>query len=578
MAVVVSGVAACGLGQQGARRRASGDAAVEAPAERSPRKAKAARTGEPRIRVAADGSLSPRELEIQRGETVTFELASHRDSVVRTRAPSKPGTCGEPVPWTPETLAAPSGLAPGGLYVLSPFLGEPGLEVVARGACQRGDIAAVQGDQVLCSSGPKGRLLQETLDNPAIAGIHVRLDWDQIQPGPDRYDFSAVAAELDRIVASGKRFALSVRAGKDGTPDWIFSAGVQRLGFQDAGFYLTGCGDRMDLGSPADPKYGELWNAMMREVSAFVRSRADWYRALSAVRLGGTNIHTAEIRLPNRCLPECAVCNTEVWAQSGYRPSKLYDFYDRQEEVVAAAFPERTMTYMLIHAGMPRVSEDGCWLVGEDGKAAKTGCRGGVSKGTDRLPRRTEQTEELLRRGIARYGSRFAIQHNGLASDPGPGKCPSYRQHPVQPPVRGGAEACPNTWVLEAGASAPDLFTGFQTRARLDVGSQAALDATLVNAWDNSDAVLVEIYEERAWEATRLEAAGTRGPSGLTLAEWDARFRERRTRRANPKVPDPDALVFRHTFAGGEGREEIHVANGRCTDGTGRTATIVVTH
>jgi predicted metal-dependent RNase len=74
-----------------------------------------------------------------------------------------------------------------------------------------------------------------------------------------------------------------------------------------------------------------------------------------------------------------------------------------------------------------------------------------------------------------------------------------------------------------------------------------------------------------------FQAAGTRGPSGLTLAEWDARFRERRTRRANPKVPDPDALVVRHTFSGGEDREEIHVANGRCTDGSGRAATIVVT-
>ncbi len=550
----------------------------EAPILRAPASAAAA-SGAHAVVVNADGTFSPANLTIRAGETVEWQLASAADGITRTLPPSVAGACGKPAPWTGTRadLAGPAGLAPGGVFALAPFSNEPGFEATSADQCAGGPLVAQAGGSGLCATGALGATMPETWADPALAGVHIRLLWNQIQPAKNRFAFEGLARELDQAVAHGKRFSLSIKAGRDGTPDWIFGAGVERLSFRDGGTHTEGCGSRMDLGSPADPAYAALYARMLEELAAFVRSRSDWYRALAYIRLGGANLFSAEARLPKECLRECDVCNTEVWARSGYRPSKLYGFYAAQEAQLARLFPDRSMSLQLIQAGFPRVNEQGCWLVGEEDDAPTTVCpSGGSTKGTKSLPKGAEQTEAVIAEGLAAWGPRFQVQHNGLGPAPADGGCPTYRRHPAIGPYKGAAEDCPNRWVLEAGASGAQRFTGFQTNNKKNVATLRELDGALENAWENSDAVYVEIYEERAWEAAHAEAGGKRGASGLTVAEWTARFRERRTAASSPTVADPDAAVFRHTFAG-ETPGVVHYSNGgRCTEGARRTGTITV--
>jgi hypothetical protein len=126
-------------------------------------------------------------------------------------------------------------------------------------------------------------------------------------------------------------------------------------------FHLS---QRAYLGNPTDEAYQKLWGNLLEQVATFVKSRADWYRALAYFKISGANLLSEENRLPKHCTPGCGVCNTEVWARAGYTPRKLYHFYNWQRQRIGELFPGKPMTYQLIQAGFPRVSDAGCWWIG----------------------------------------------------------------------------------------------------------------------------------------------------------------------------------------------------------------------
>ena len=523
---------ACGLGGGGGRSPAA--PAAPAPAARV----------DGSVTLNADGSFSPPVVRVKAGQSVTWQLGDRGASVV---AGTPGAACPVAPPWSPNVLAGPSPLGPGGLYVLAPFADE--------------------------RTGAPAATLPATWASPDITGVHVRLRWKDVEPARGRFDLSQLERDLDRAVASGKLVSLSINAGSDGTPDWIFQEGVERLHFRDAGSKSDKCGKPMDLGDPTDAAYRELWGELLEQVAARVRSRADWFRAIAYVRVGGANLFSNEARLPNRCTPGCDVCNTEVWAKAGYRPSKLVEFYDWQAGLLADRFPDKALSLMLIQAGFPRVNEQGCWLVGED-EAARTACADGTSRaGTDTLPGGTDTTEAIIERMLAKHGSRFQIEHNGLSPGPRGGRCPTYQQHPARGPYRGAPNGCPNKWVLQAGARAPDQLTGFQTNNEEGVGTPAELDSALQSAWDNSDAVAIEIYESMFTEASRAGAL----PSGRTLADWDRLFRERRSERTSARMPEPFPRTFTWTVPRGMAPGKIHYFDpAACAPGSAKHGTIVI--
>src|SRR5678815_5464849 len=116
--------------------------------------------------------------------------------------------------------------------------------------------------------------MASTWADPEIDGAFVRLLWNQLEPADCSctdlttcWDWSVVDREVSAAVANGKLYSIGVKAGDDGTPDWLFTTdandtvrvtpngGVTRLHLQDSGNDTPGCGQRMDLGDPTEPAY-----------------------------------------------------------------------------------------------------------------------------------------------------------------------------------------------------------------------------------------------------------------------------------------------------------------------------------
>ncbi|HXF04720.1 MAG TPA: hypothetical protein VNM72_04810 [Blastocatellia bacterium] len=501
------------------------------------------------VTVNADGSFSPQVISIHDGDTVEWILNDRTDTIIPVNLIEPlSAICSAYKPYDPadpNEFTGPMPRAPSGIFTLGPD--GPGFVIETKddpnASCDYDRSPASVGNQYLCETGEPYATMDWTWQNPNITGVFIRLRWNEVHLGPGVFDWTAMDREIEKAVRNGKMYILSFKAGSKGTPEWIFdpaiagATAVKRLTFQDGGDDVTDCGTVMDLGSPADPNYRLHYFALWKAAARHIRERNAWYRALAYIKPSGANLFTHENRLPNRCEPNCPICNPQVWAEQGnYTPKALYEFYSQQTALLAAEFPNKDMSYALIQAGFPLVNDKGEYR----------------EPLTSPLPRGTEQTETILAQGAREHGLRFVVQHNGLGPKPQDRTppqppCPNEGIHPAVGPFAGAGSGCPNKWVLEAGERGQ--VTGFQTSNAEGVGNPIELESTLRNAWDNSDAIFVEIYEQRFWEAETAGPVLTPNGSGLTIGQWAERFHQRRRDFWIPRgLPDPFPLVHRHTF------------------------------
>jgi hypothetical protein len=270
------------------------------------------------------------------------------------------------------------------------------------------------------------------------------------------------------------------------------------------------CTDTGLFADPTTETYRALYLTAFSHIASVLKASSARYCALAYIKPSGANRATGENRLPSRCKPGCDICNNRVWAEAGYRPSKLYAFYEAQIAHIAAEFPGKSIAYMLIQAGFPRVGESGCYE-GTEG----TTCPPNTPLDQQSIPGGTEQTETIIDRAAAAYPKlgRFVVEHQGLDMAPG----------------------SVNRWVTDFGASGrPTLF---QTSASGQVGSPEDVGDTLQNLWDNSTASAIEIYEDRLWESQQEPLGGAVSPE-RNLREWQEELHARR-RVAFPELGEP---------------------------------------
>lgn len=499
------------------------------------------------IKVNADGTFSPSVLRIKDGDTVEWHFSKQANSIVAAASESTAGSCPTPLVYDPndqDNFTGPVPLAPSGIFTLGPL--ERGLRA-ERGRCSFGRPVAIAGNNVLCGSGSSYATMDTTWRDPNLTGVFIRLLWSDVHKAPNTFDFTVLDRELDKAVRNGKLYLLGFKAGSTGTPDWIFSTntdggarpnkggGVTRLHLQDMGDEPEGrrsCGTPMDLGSPTDAMYQKHYFAMLTKVAEHIRTRSDWYRALAYIKPSGANLFTHENRLPKHCAPGC-ICNPQVFAENGYTPTGLYNFYRQQFNLLKKLFPDKSISYALIQDGFPQVNDSGGWET-----------TNGASSNNRPLPRGTEQTEEILAIGQREHGSYFTIQHNGLTLKPPAGTCPNEDKHPATKPYTRAGTGCPNRWVLEAGADGKQV-TGYQTNNARKVSNPADVNSTLQNMLVNSDGVFLEIYEERFWEIQNTSNGLL--SDGKTIDDWAKILHERR-KSFFPKLTDPFPKSHQHTF------------------------------
>lgn len=513
------------------------------------------------VRVNADGSFTPQVLSIRSGDTVRWEGLTPADSIIPADGSGGyPALCNARAAYDParaNEFTGPLPLAPSGVFTLSPL--DNGF-VELQGACpgNRPAFATGDGGRVLCTGNVYEQTLDSTWRSDQNTGTFIRLLWKDVNPSRGVYDFAVLRREMEQAVRYGKLFSLGVKAGDDGTPDWIFSAGVPRLRFQDFDNPTTppSCGNRLDLGNPTRAAYQDLYFTMLREVARFVKSRADWYRALAYVKISGANLVSHENRLPNGCTAVGGVnctCNPQVFAEDGYRPSGLYAFYEAQARLLRELFPGKALNYALIQDGFPRINETGGFLN-----------YNGNSSNAAPLPNAFEQTQTIMDRGRADHGINFTVAHNGVAP-----KVPGCNFDGVHPkperPLDGYWEVgsgCPNRWAVREGARGQ--ITGYQTTNRQRVGDLTELDLAFQNTWDNTDGVYLEIYEDMFWWAANTNR-GVLPRSGKTLANWASDFHRRRVDPAFPQFtsarnpfPATHSFTFQRSEAGTQTLTYIH--------------------
>lgn len=453
----------------------------------------------------------------------------------------------------------------------------------------------------------RGRVLESSWADPGIQGVFVRLSWNDIQPkGYGQYNWTALDRELAQAVRYGKAVTLGIRVGANSIPDWVFTSGHPQLGpatpYQlrdwDTGtndIPDANCGIAYTVASPADPAYRALFNKALVDLAAHLRADERRFAHVAGVKVTGLAQHTLENRLPKRCniaRPNPAlgdsgtqghivslnsvnlqspqfdgrysvtgapatgrirdtslcVCNPQVMAYAGYKPSTVLAFYNEVGATLREGFGHKQMIFMNISEGFPRVGETGRFdgdhlvppilsavlpLTGTPSYVLGT-VRSSVARAPADIPDPNDITSMLLEAGrmgafagnSSTEGRQFGVENAalnpiGFASFAAAGNCAQQTgvassgtfagsaAFPIAPntPVDNGELACPNTLATREGV-AYDKVTGFQVRNSLTGATE--VDAALWNMTLNTNGLFFEYYESDVW-VTRKQAAKNAG-------------------------------------------------------------------
>ena len=525
------------------------------------------------VTVYEDGSFAPAELFIEDGDTVLWSFYKRGEAIIPVDLDFIPvnQVTGKPAasvckaykaydPQDPNEFIGPMRRAVSGIFVLNPER-SPGDE----------NIPAT---------------IEPILRDADFTGALLRVKWSDVHHGPGVFDWSYLDQQIEEVVANGKMYSIVFKAGQkcakqggtqvcDGTPDWIFDTSVAEASAATALELMSApsfpdpgsCGVPRTLGSPADPNYRTHYFELLEAVAQHLMEKNAWYQSLAYIKPSGANLFSAENRLPNQCWSptgsgltddECncvppgqgtsakakpCICNPRVWSVEGsYTPAALYEFYSLQTALLARAFPDKDMSYMLIQAGFPIVNNAGEYegqdVVDEAGNYSTVPVPARVP--TFPLPGGVEQTVQIMQRGFEEHGYRFAVQHNALKDD-----------------------GTPNNQVENANRTG--LFTGYQTVNSL--GTSDELGRALADALEYN-AVFVEVYQKDLAD----DNSAVTNFDGKSLGTWDGLFhQQRRDDEFRVKAGDPFPFVHGHTFrrtdpSAGNNQTMKYVLSPRCTE------------
>jgi hypothetical protein len=534
------------------------------------------------VTLNPDGTFTPNPVSIRVGESIQWVGLSRTDAIVQigdfAQFPNQ-DPCGIADDALDHAFAAadlneftgPSRNAVSGIFALGP--NEPGLVQklstescsceTTRPSCVPLEVNALDGNAYkLCpEEGALLGTLDSTWSNPDVTGVIVRINWSDIQVdnrGVIEFHWDDLDRALNKAVASGKLVTLDVRAGKGGTPHWIFTdyegaAGpgpVVPLVLKDWGSEpapaRNNCGFDFKLGSPVDSQYRDLYVAMLRAMASHVASDSRWFQAVAHVKVSGANLLSSEARLPNRCYDgdldgaldvvgqDPCLCNSKLWATAGYTPDGLYEYYRVVGHAIYQAFfRKKSLGFQLIQAGFPRV--EGPTNFEGDSLLDQQGANLLLPQGEtiDDLDG-TIQTETILLQGHdGRFtdtfglltdlvaGRLFVPQHSGLGRLPNDSDVAfsCSQAVAVDPlteralfPIAAGtpadrAAACPNRWAVNEGTRSGQIM-GFQTANPGNLEGLSGVESALWNLSINSNGVFVELYEQPLWEAQHTRGTG----------------------------------------------------------------------
>jgi plastocyanin len=566
--------------------------------------------------LEADGSFTPSTLTVTVGSTVTWENLQRNDSIVRIPRVAGANPCDLAASYgaTADEFSGPIRLGVPGIFIRGPSQAGRGPEVIPDTEscdCEPSCVPQQTGGFKYCSGqlGVDQYVVTEQWDYPWLNGALIMVDWNTVETSQDAYNWTQIEHELTAAAQHGKSVSLALRAGVEGIPTWLFSANppVTPVATEDNNESNPGpsnCGIDANLASPSDRNYSFHVNNLILHLAAHIKSNAAWWQSLHHIRLMGINNISDEVKLPNSCSDQytgtvgpdnpdgildtingdACKCNTKAWADAGYTPDELLEFFAAQQWTIQRAFgPHITIAYPLIQDGLPRVESStnfvGDTLLDTNGVPLQAG---GIS--SDDISS-TSQVEDLIASGTSANGDRFLTMHNGLDLLPQEQGAASncdyvtdvFGDEPVIPPqfdVPAQARfpiplvaapvakfpGCPNKWAVNAGLVDPGYMTGFQVIN--DLSGAAAHESALWNLTINTNATYLEIYAADAWfihheigedevlDPVRTSMTLGNGPGetvapySLTPNQWNDQLVSRRTHYSGAAFPESHSHTF----------------------------------
>src|SRR5688572_25809971 len=153
--------------------------------------------------VNADGSFSPRRIQIHDGDTVEWKLQDRTDAIIPVDPTGPlPILCSAYKrydPADPNEFTGPLPRAASGIFTLGPD--GSGLAIETLGmpdpSCDPRLSPNKAGNQYLCNNGEPFATMDWTWQNPNITGVFIRLRWDEVNPGPGVYDWTTMDREIE---------------------------------------------------------------------------------------------------------------------------------------------------------------------------------------------------------------------------------------------------------------------------------------------------------------------------------------------------------------------------------------------
>jgi PKD repeat protein len=235
---------------------------------------------------------------------------------------------------------------------------------------------------------------QTVLSNPYVDGFAVRASWSFIEPAPGVYNWAYLDSVINAVTAAGKKVSLSIRAGVD-TPSWVYAAGARSFSFVDSSGPAA-----QTMPIPWDPVFLTQWTNLIQQLGARYASNP----ALTQVKITGINYGTAETLLPisqggtasNGTTTWNLTNDVANWQAAGYTRLKVESAWQTMADAWAKAFPNQQLAAILAPNNLPPIDSNGNIFSN--------------LQGAD-----NQLVTDLINLGMARYGSQFVVQNNGLS-------------------------------------------------------------------------------------------------------------------------------------------------------------------
>lgn len=186
---------------------------------------------------------------------------------------------------------------------------------------------------IFVSSGPT--VSDRVLAQPYVAGNLIRVGWDQVQPSPDTYDFSAIDSLIDQAQRLNKKVTLSVLNGPR-TPGWVYERGAKAFSYEFKTRY-SGRGNRQEsIPLPWDSTYLTYWGKLIAQLGKRYADNS----TIALVHITHSSKNGFEMQLPEERVGRRLETPAQgPWHDAGYTEDKHVEAMQQVITHFATAFP-----------------------------------------------------------------------------------------------------------------------------------------------------------------------------------------------------------------------------------------------